>query len=54
MADRKTKIIIDTESGNSEQKLKNVAKDLKSISSEAKSTSTSVSQSTTAMMGKFI
>lgn len=54
MADRKTKIIIETESGNSEQKLKNVAKDLKSISSEAESTSSSVSQSTTAMMGKFI
>lgn len=54
MAENKTKIIIETESGNSEQKLRNIANGLKNISKESKATGYQVGQSTSQMMSNFV
>lgn len=52
--ENKTKIIIETESGNSEQKLKNVAKGLQTVGNEAKTASGKVKASSAIMQDSFI
>ena len=54
MADNKTKIIIETESGNTEQKLKNIAGNLQNISTQTQKTGKVVASSTSSMISNYV